>query len=177
MLYKDYSFQTHYKYITDKATSFIRELSHSDFDRETPDRYALAMLEMLEGYIKPNINLKVFKSDKDQNFKIRIYNTEFTSICKHHFLPFVGTVDLVYKPRDRWVVGLSKIPRMIERISRKLWLQEDLTVAIGETFIRGFDEDKKPEFVAVSINAIHTCICSRGIKSNNKVGTYWETSI
>ena len=91
---------------------------------------------------------------------VQVEPIEFTSMCAHHFLPFFGQARFSYVP-DQRVVGLGKIPRFVDAITRGFWIQEELTVAIAEEFARVI----APRSVAVSLEARHLCMCGRGPRS------------
>jgi len=93
----------------------------------------------------------------------------FFSMCEHHMLPFFGKVHVAYIPRENKVIGLSKIPRLVEFVSRKLSVQEEITVNIAKKLI----EILNPLGVAVVIEARHMCIEMRGV---NKIGSVTRTS-
>lgn len=145
----------------------VRELLRSigeDPDREglldTPKRYAKALREMTAGYqMEPSKILeRVFSEDCDQVIVLR--GIQFTSMCEHHLLPFVGVADVAYLPGgSRGVVGLSKLARLVECFARRLQIQERMTKQIAEALV----ENLEPRGVAVIIRAKHSCMSCRGV--------------
>jgi len=138
---------------------------------ETPKRVAKMYEEILSTKnINDFDNYKLFEVDLDNSQEmILIKDIPFFSMCEHHMLPFFGKVHVAYIPRDNKVIGLSKIPRLVEFISRKLSVQEEITVNIAKKLI----EILNPLGVAVVVEARHMCIEMRGI---NKIGSVTRTS-
>ena len=138
---------------------------------ETPKRVAKMYEEILSTKnINDFDNYKLFEVDLDNSQEmILIKDIPFFSMCEHHMLPFFGKVHVAYIPRENKVIGLSKIPRLVEFISRKLSVQEEITVNIAKKLI----EILNPLGVAVVVEARHMCIEMRGI---NKIGSVTRTS-
>ena len=138
---------------------------------ETPKRVAKMYEEILSTKnINDFDNYKLFEVDLDNSQEmILIKDIPFFSMCEHHMLPFFGKVHVAYIPRENKVIGLSKIPRLVEFVSRKLSVQEEITVNVAEKLI----EILNPLGVAVVVEARHMCIEMRGI---NKVGSVTRTS-
>ena len=138
---------------------------------ETPKRVAKMYEEILSTKnINDFDNYKLFEVDLDNSQEmILIKDIPFFSMCEHHMLPFFGKVHVAYIPRENKVIGLSKIPRLVEFVSRKLSVQEEITVNIAKKLI----EILNPLGVAVVVEARHMCIEMRGI---NKVGSVTRTS-
>ena len=138
---------------------------------ETPKRVAKMYEEILSTKnINDFDNYKLFEVDLDNSQEmILIKDIPFFSICEHHMLPFFGKVHVAYIPRENKVIGLSKIPRLVEFVSRKLSVQEEITVNVAKKLI----EILNPLGVAVVVEARHMCIEMRGI---NKVGSVTRTS-
>ena len=138
---------------------------------ETPKRVAKMYKEILSTKsINDFDNYKLFEVDLDNSQEmILIKDIPFFSMCEHHMLPFFGKVHVAYIPRENKVIGLSKIPRLVEFVSRKLSVQEEITVNIAKKLI----EILNPLGVAVVVEARHMCIEMRGI---NKVGSVTRTS-
>ena len=138
---------------------------------ETPKRVAKMYEEILSTKnINDFDNYKLFEVDLDNSQEmILIKDIPFFSMCEHHMLPFFGKVHVAYIPRDNKVIGLSKIPRLVEFVSRKLSVQEEITVNIAKKLI----EILNPLGVAVVIEARHMCIEMRGV---NKIGSVTRTS-
>lgn len=135
--------------------------------QETPARWARAMVELLDGYSQDPLKLlRTFDSDVDQVVIVR--EVPFVSVCEHHMLPFQGRAGVAYLPSGR-IVGLSKIPRMIHALARRLQVQERLTDEIASTLQQGLT----PRGVLVVVDAAHTCCELRGARA---VGTMMTTS-
>jgi len=136
-------------------------------DREgllgTPDRVARAYGELLEGYrIDPIklVNNATFKANYDDMVIIR--DIEFYSLCEHHMLPFIGRAHIAYLPKGE-VIGLSKIPRIVDMFSRRLQIQEKMTRQIAD-FLNTLLE---PRGVAVVMEAVHLCGMIRGVRKHD----------
>ena len=138
---------------------------------ETPKRVAKMYKEILSTKsINDFDNYKLFEVDLDNSQEMILINDiPFFSMCEHHMLPFFGKVHVAYIPRENKVIGLSKIPRLVEFVSRKLSVQEEITVNVAEKLI----EILNPLGVAVVVEARHMCIEMRGI---NKIGSVTKTS-
>ncbi len=130
--------------------------------RGTPDRVHRMYLELTRGYaIDPDrlINGAVF--DVGYNEMVVVRGIEFYSLCEHHLLPFFGTANVGYLPRAR-VLGLSKIPRVVEMFARRLQVQERMTTQIAE-FLR---DRLDPLGVGVVVEAQHLCLAMRGVQKH-----------
>ncbi|HTW32646.1 MAG TPA: GTP cyclohydrolase I FolE [Candidatus Sulfotelmatobacter sp.] len=130
---------------------------------ETPTRVRKAMQFLTKGYQEdPETLLKgaLFKVDYDE--MVIVKDIEMFSLCEHHMLPFFGKVHVAYIPNGR-VIGLSKIPRLIELFSRRLQIQERLTTQIAETIQKVIE----PQGVGVVIEARHLCIMMRGVEKQH----------
>jgi GTP cyclohydrolase I len=148
----------------EKATTKILEAIGEDPQREgllkTPSRVAQAYEEILAGYrINPEelINDAFFTVAYDE--LVIIKNIEFYSLCEHHMLPFYGVVNVGYIP-DGKVIGLSKIPRIVDMFARRLQVQEHMTQQIAD-FLQ---ESMHPQGVGVVVEGKHLCMMMRGIK-------------
>ena len=131
--------------------------------RETPDRVARMYVELLEGYRQDPailVNDALFEEAYDEMVIVR--DIEFYSLCEHHMLPFIGRAHVAYLPKGR-VLGLSKIPRIVDMFARRLQVQERMTRQIAE-FINGLLE---PLGVAVVIEGLHLCATMRGVKKHD----------
>ena len=129
----------------------------------TPSRVAKMYAELTAGYqIDPQalINDAVFSVDYDE--MVLVKDIDFSSLCEHHMLPFMGRIHVAYIPNGK-VIGLSKIPRIVEMFARRLQVQERLTVQIAD-FI---DAALQPRGVAVVAEGIHMCSVMRGVKKAN----------
>ncbi|MEJ2598455.1 MAG: GTP cyclohydrolase I FolE [Anaerolineales bacterium] len=138
-----------------------------DPDREglqrTPERVARMYSELLDGYRSDPVKLinnALF--EVDYNDMVLVRDIEFFSLCEHHMLPFIGRAHVAYIPHRR-VVGLSKIPRIVDMFARRLQLQERMTRQIAE-FINAL---LQPMGVAVVVEGLHLCATMRGVKKQN----------
>jgi GTP cyclohydrolase I len=136
-------------------------------DREglekTPRRVAKAYAELLEGYRTDPIKLvngATFKADYDEMVIVR--DIEFNSLCEHHMLPFLGRAHVAYLPKGE-VIGLSKIPRIVDMFARRLQIQEKMTRQIAD-FLYTLLE---PRGVAVIMEAVHMCSMIRGVEKHD----------
>ena len=132
---------------------------------KTPERVAQALAFFTKGYnqdIKEIINGALFPLEYDEMVIVR--DIDFYSLCEHHLLPFFGKCHIGYIP-NKQVVGLSKLPRIVEVLSRRLQVQERLTVEIAETLKTAL----KPLGVGVVIEAQHLCMMMRGIEKQNTI--------
>jgi GTP cyclohydrolase I len=130
---------------------------------KTPERVARMYEELLAGYRTDPIamvNDALFDVEYDEMVVVR--DIEFYSLCEHHMLPFLGRAHVAYIPRGR-VIGLSKIPRIVDMFSRRLQVQERMTRQIGD-FI---NELLHPQGVAVVVEALHLCSMIRGVKKHD----------
>jgi GTP cyclohydrolase I len=130
---------------------------------KTPNRVAAMYAELTAGYrVDPQalINDAVFSVDYDE--MVMVKDIEFSSLCEHHMLPFMGRVHVAYIPNGK-VIGLSKIPRIVEMFARRLQVQERMTVQIAD-FI---DAALHPLGVAVVAEGVHLCAVMRGVKKAN----------
>jgi GTP cyclohydrolase I len=129
----------------------------------TPLRVAKMYAELTAGYhVDPAalINDAIFSVDYDE--MVLVKDIDFYSMCEHHLLPFMGRVHVAYIPHGK-VIGLSKIPRIVEMFARRLQVQERMTVQIAD-FI---DEALRPLGVAVIAEGVHMCSVMRGVKKAN----------
>lgn len=138
-----------------------------DPDREgllrTPDRVARAYDELLSGYRTDPIALvndAIFEENYDEMVIVR--DIEFYSLCEHHMLPFIGRAHVAYIPNGR-VIGLSKIPRVVDMFARRLQVQERLTRQVADFL----DTLLHPQGVAVVMEAVHMCSMMRGVKKHD----------
>ncbi|UCD97690.1 MAG: GTP cyclohydrolase I FolE [Chloroflexota bacterium] len=126
----------------------------------TPDRIARMYEEVLGGYqvdVEKLVNGALFDVAYDEMIVVK--DIEFYSMCEHHMLPFFGRAHVAYIPSDK-VIGLSKIPRIVEMFSRRLQVQERLTRQIADTI----QDILSPQGVAVVIEGSHMCSMMRGVK-------------
>ena len=130
---------------------------------KTPERVAKALLFMTKGYhedIERLLNGALFPIEYDE--MVIVKDIDFFSMCEHHFLPFFGKCHVGYLPNKK-VVGLSKIPRVVDAFARRLQVQERLTTQIAETLKRKLDAHG----VAVVMEARHLCMMMRGVEKQN----------
>ncbi|SMC52007.1 GTP cyclohydrolase I FolE [Cellulophaga tyrosinoxydans] len=151
--------------------STIIEGVGEDITREglvkTPERAAKAMLYLTQGYQQDPVKIlqgAMFKEDYDD--MVIIKDIELYSLCEHHMLPFFGKAHIAYIPNGH-IVGLSKIPRVVDVFARRLQVQERLTHDILECL----NNTLKPKGVAVVIEASHMCMMMRGVQKQNSVTT------
>jgi GTP cyclohydrolase IA len=131
--------------------------------KRTPERIARMYAELLSGYQMDPVlvvNDALFEVKYDEMVIVR--DIEFYSLCEHHMLPFMGRVHVAYIP-DGKVLGLSKIPRIVDLYARRLQVQERMTRQIAD-FIRDL---LHPQGVAVVVEALHLCMSMRGVQKHN----------
>ena len=132
---------------------------------KTPERVAKALAFMTQGYqrdIDHLLNGALFPIEYDE--MVIVKDIDFFSMCEHHLLPFFGRVHVGYLPNKK-VVGLSKIPRIVDMFARRLQVQERLTVQIAETLSTKLNAHG----VGVVIEARHLCMMMRGVEKQNTV--------
>lgn len=132
---------------------------------ETPKRVAKMYAERFEGLEKnPAVHTqKYFHEDNSE--LVLVKDIEFDSTCEHHLLPIYGKAHIAYKPRDGRVIGLSKLARILEDISKRPQLQERITNDVADVLMDNLD----PEGVFVVVEAEHMCMSIRGIKKRGSV--------
>lgn len=167
-------FEEYNEKITDKIENQFRSIIDDlgeDTEREgivkTPERAAKAMQFLTQGYnMNPSEILKqaMFKEDYDD--MVIVKDIELYSLCEHHMLPFFGKAHIAYIPNGH-IVGLSKLPRIVDVFARRLQVQERLTHDILECI----NDTLKPKGVAVVIEASHMCMMMRGVQKQNSVTT------
>ncbi len=146
--------------------SILKELGEDpgrDGLGRTPERFARSLRFLCQGYQqdpKTVLNNALFEVSYDE--MVIVKDIEIYSLCEHHVLPFFGRAHVAYIPNGR-VVGLSKIPRMVEIYARRLQVQERLTTQIAETL----ETIVEPRGVAVVVEAIHLCMMMRGVSQQN----------
>jgi GTP cyclohydrolase I len=131
--------------------------------QRTPERVARMYDELLAGYHTDPVKLindALFTVDYSE--MVIVKDIDFSSLCEHHMLPFLGKAHVAYIPNGK-VIGLSKIPRIVEMFARRLQVQERMTEQIAD-FI---DEVIKPQGVAVVVEGMHMCSMMRGVKKAN----------
>ena len=138
-----------------------------DPDREglinTPSRVSRMYAELLSGYSadpEKIINGVLFEINYDEMVLVR--DIEFYSLCEHHMLPFLGRAHVAYLPKGK-VIGLSKIPRIVDMYARRLQVQERMTRQIADLI----QQTLQPQGVAVVVEAVHLCSMMRGVKKHD----------
>ena len=156
--------------VKDNYRAIINELGE-DVNREgivkTPERAAKAMQFLTQGYEMDAA--KILKSamfKEDYNEMVIVKDIEVYSLCEHHILPFFGKAHIAYIPNGH-IVGLSKLPRIVDVFARRLQVQERLTHDILECI----NTTLKPRGVAVVVEASHMCMMMRGVQKQNSVTT------
>lgn len=149
----------HYSYLSGISEQHVAK---------TPERYVKALEELFIGcYLKPEDALEtVFESDLDM--MIHVKEIKFFSMCAHHLLPFFGLASFAYIPNGK-IVGLSKIPRLVEVYARRPQVQEELSHQI----VKNFNDIVEPLGCGIVIRAYHLCCMSRGIEQPT---SFTETS-
>ncbi len=142
-----------------------------DPDREglqrTPERVAMAFQYLTQGYHQdPRAILESALFEEDYNEMILVKDIQIYSLCEHHLLPFFGKAHVAYIP-NRKIVGLSKIPRVVDVFARRLQVQERLTIQIRDAL----ESVLQPLGVAVVIEAQHLCMMMRGVEKQHAVTT------
>jgi len=138
------------------------DVSREGLDR-TPDRVEKALRYLTSGYaqdVHAILNDALFVEDYDEMVVVK--DIDFFSLCEHHLLPFIGKCHVAYMPKHK-IVGLSKIPRLVEMYSRRLQVQERLTTQIANTL----NDVLQPRGVAVVMEGIHLCMLMRGVEKQN----------
>ena len=156
--------------VKERFSSIIDEIGE-DVEREgllkTPERAAKAMLFLTQGYQQDAAEIlksAMFKEEYDD--MVIVKSIELYSLCEHHMLPFFGKAHIAYIPNGH-IVGLSKLPRIVDVFARRLQVQERLTHDILECI----NDTLKPKGVAVVIEASHMCMMMRGVQKQNSVTT------
>jgi GTP cyclohydrolase I len=130
---------------------------------KTPERVEKALRYLTSGYdkdVRDVLNDALFVEEYDEMVVVK--DIDFASLCEHHLLPFIGKCHVAYMPHHK-IVGLSKIPRLVEMFSRRLQVQERLTTQIATSL----EEALQPRGVAVVMEAIHLCMLMRGVEKQN----------
>ena len=148
------------------VTAMLKELGEDpgrDGLQKTPERVARSLRFFCQGYAQDPVtilNNALFEVNYDE--MVIVKDIEFYSLCEHHMLPFFGRAHVAYVPSGK-VVGLSKIPRLVEMFARRLQVQEKLTKQVADTL----EEVLQPKGVAVVVEAVHLCMKMRGVAQQN----------
>ena len=149
--------------LIEKLLSELGEDAQREGLERTPERVEKALRYLTSGYgqdLNAILNDALFVENYDEMVVVK--DIDFFSLCEHHLLPFFGKAHVAYMP-GRKIVGLSKIPRLVEMFSRRLQVQERLTTQIANTL----DEALQPRGVAVVMEAMHLCMLMRGVEKQN----------
>lgn len=156
--------------VSEKVKVILTEIGE-DTEREglirTPERVAKAYKFLTKGYkqnVDEVINGAIFEEKYDE--MVIVKDIDFYSMCEHHMLPFYGKIHVAYIPNGK-IVGLSKIPRLVEMFARRLQIQERLTQQIADVL----QEKLQPKGVAVVAEGYHMCMMMRGIEKQNSITT------
>jgi GTP cyclohydrolase IA len=148
------------------VAQLLKELGEDEFREgleRTPERVEKSLRYLTSGYrMKPEdiLNDALFVEEYDEMVVVK--DIDYSSLCEHHLIPFFGKAHVAYMPRKK-IVGLSKIPRLVEMYSRRLQVQERLTTQIANTL----NEVLQPRGVAVVMEAVHLCMVMRGVEKQN----------
>ena len=168
------SFEEYNMQVTDdvktRYENIIKDLGE-DTNRDgllkTPERAAKAMQFLTQGYHQDPVEiLKGAMFKESYNEMVIVKDIELYSLCEHHILPFFGKAHIAYIP-DGQIVGLSKLPRIVDVFARRLQVQERLT----EQILDCINDTLKPQGVAVVIEASHMCMMMRGVQKQNSITT------
>ena len=158
------------KKLGELVIEILKEIGENP-DREgllkTPHRVAKSYEFLTSGYqkdISKVLNGAIFNEKYDE--MVLVKNIDFYSLCEHHMLPFYGKIHIAYIP-DGKIIGLSKIPRIVDIFSRRLQVQERMTQQIADTI----NEYLEPQGVAVVSEAFHMCMMMRGVQKQNSSAT------
>lgn len=153
--------------IQNAVTTILEEIGE-DPTREglkkTPVRVARFWEEATAGYGADPQKLVTVFDGEEYDEMILCKDIEFYSLCEHHLLPIIGTAHVGYLPKQK-IIGISKLPRVVDIFSKRLQNQERLTMQIADTI----NELLQPKGVGVIISAKHLCMCARGVKKQNAV--------
>lgn len=155
------------------AISSLLGIEVTESNKDTPIRVAKMYCNEL---FKNRNNLNIEELDKSmkvfpaKNHNLVTVEVPVNSMCEHHWMPFMGKVKITYIPEDT-IIGLSKIPRVVDFFSHKPQLQEQLTAEIGEYLVSVI----QPRYLSVEMTCSHTCVSMRGIKTPCETTTLYES--
>ena len=156
--------------VKDRYKSIIEDLGENtnrDGLLKTPERAAKALQFLTQGYNQDPVEiLKSAMFKESYNEMVIVKDIELYSLCEHHILPFFGKAHIAYIPNGH-IVGLSKLPRILDVFARRLQVQERLT----EQVLDCINDTLKPQGVAVVIEASHMCMMMRGVQKQNSITT------
>lgn len=155
--------------LTRQLLDLVGEDSKREGLKETPRRVAASMKFLTSGYhqdVKSILNKAIFNEPYDEMVVVK--DIDVFSLCEHHMLPFYGKAHVAYIPQGK-IIGLSKIPRVVEVFSKRLQVQERLTIQIADCLMEALN----PRGVGVVIEALHMCMAMRGVE---KASAYTVTS-
>jgi len=159
----------------EENVKLLIQFTGDDPDREglkdTPKRVIKMYEELLMGRLEIEPKITTFKSKTKG--QVIVEAIPFASFCEHHILPFIGKAYVAYIPKANKVIGLSKIPRIIDYFSHRLQLQERLTAEIAD-YLYGKIKGFKPHGVIVVLKAEHTCMSIRGVQKAGSITTTSE---
>lgn len=155
-------FQESMQWLIDMLVAGKTEAQANSMKR-TPERFLKAMFEQTAGYNDDPAEILKTTFEEPSDEMIVVSDIDFNSVCEHHLLPFIGQAVVGYIPSNGSVVGLSKIPRLVDCYSRRLQMQERLTVQIADALERYL----KPRGIGVILTAHHQCMSCRGVKKQN----------
>ena len=145
----------------------VGENPHREGLLKTPERAAKAMQFLTHGYdLNPDVIVQQAIFHEEYSEMVIVKDIEVYSLCEHHLLPFFGKAHVAYIPNGK-IVGLSKIPRVVDAYARRLQVQERLTIEIRDCIERTLD----PKGVAVVVECCHMCMQMRGVQKQNSVTT------
>jgi GTP cyclohydrolase IA len=156
--------------VKERYKNIIEDLcedTHREGLLKTPERAAKAMQFLTQGYNQDPVEiLKGAMFKESYNEMVIVKDIELYSLCEHHILPFFGKAHIAYIPNG-YIVGLSKLPRIVDVFARRLQVQERLT----EQILDCINNTLKPQGVAVVIEASHMCMMMRGVQKQNSITT------
>ena len=159
----DTSAMDEFEGIVRRQLEMIGENPERDGLIKTPSRVAKSMAWLTRGYdLDPKAVIGDALFDEAHENMVMVRDIEMYSMCEHHMLPFFGKVHIAYIPNGK-IVGLSKLPRVVEVFARRLQVQERLT----EEIVNALDDVLQPRGVGVVIEAVHLCMMMRGVEKQN----------